>query len=126
MQQPFGPWLLGLAGVGIAFLGLQQLISAWRVDLDDQLTLGSMSPGARPWAVRAGRFGLAARGVVFGIIGCYVVVAAIQSDPSEARGLEGVLESLEQTPWLLAVVALGLVAYGIYSTVLAWHRRIHT
>lgn len=124
MQQPFGQWLLGAAGAGIALFGLQQLVKAWRVDLDDRLALGSMSPAARPWAVRAGRFGLAARGVVFAIIGSYVLLAALQADPSEARGLADVLDMLERTPWLLAVVALGLAAYGAYSLVLARYRTI--
>ena len=124
MRQPFGQLLLGAAGAGIALFGLQQLIKAWRVDLDDRLALGSMSAAARPWAVRAGRLGLAARGVVFAIIGAYVVLAALQADPSEARGLADVLDMLEQTPWLLAVVALGLAAYGVYSLVLARYRTI--
>lgn len=124
MQQPFGQWLLGAAGAGIALFGLQQIVKAWRVDLDDQLSLGSRSANARRWAVRAGRLGLAARGVVFAIMGGYVIAAALQSDPSEARGLAGVLDMLEQTPWLLAVVGLGLAAYGVYNLVLARYRAI--
>lgn len=124
MQQPFGVWLLGLVGAGLVIFGLQQVWHAWRVDLDDRLALGSMSSTVRTWAVRSGRFGLAARGVVLAIIGGYVVVAAVQADPSEARGVDGVLDMLRQTPWLLAVVALGLVAYGIYNFVRARFRVI--
>jgi hypothetical protein len=124
MQQPLGHWLLGIVGAGIALFGLQQLVKAWRIDLDDQLALGSMSAAARPWAVRAGRLGLAARGVVFAIIGGHVVLAAVRSDPSEARGIREVLDMLEQTPWLLAVVALGLATYGIYNLVRARYRVI--
>lgn len=124
MQQPFGRVLLGAAGLGILLFGVQQLLKAWRSDLDDELSLASVSADIRRWIVRTARLGLAARGVVFGIIGGYVVTAAVQADPSEARGLGGVLDTLEQTPWLLAIVALGLVAYGIYSLVLARYRRI--
>lgn len=124
MQQPFGHWLLGAVGVGVALFGLQQIWNAWRVDLDDQLALGSMSRTTRSWAVRSGRFGLAARGVVFVIIGVYVTLAAVQSDPSEARGLGGVLDTMRETPWLLGLVALGLVAYGVYNLVRARFRVI--
>ena len=124
MSQPFGQLLLGVAGLGIALYGLHQLVDAWRVDLDDRLDLTAMSSAARTWTVRFGRFGLAARGLVFTIIGAYVGIAAWQSDPSEARGLGGALDKLRETPWLLGIVALGLIAYGIYQLVRARYRRI--
>lgn len=124
MQQPFGQILVGIAGVAVGLYGLQQLINAWQVDLDDHLALGSMSASARTWTVRASRFGLAARGLVLVIIGGYFLVAAIQSDPSEARGIGGVLEMMRGTPWLLGIVALGLVAYGLYNLVRARYRVI--
>jgi hypothetical protein len=77
--------------------------------------------------MRLGRFGEAARGVVFVIIGFFLLEAARQSDPNQARGLDGVLQSLAQQPygpWLLGIVALGLVAYGIHMGVQARYRRI--
>lgn len=76
---------------------------------------------------RAGRFGLAARGVVFSIIGGFLIVAAVQSDPNESRGLGGALRALAEQPygpWLLGVTAAGLIAYGIYSVMLARYRRM--
>lgn len=124
MAQPFGAWLLGIAGIAIALYGVQQLMQAWRVDLDDQLALSRISAAARSWVVAVGRFGLAARGVVFGIIGGYVVAAAVQSQPAQARGLDGVLDLLAQTPWLLIVIGAGLAAYGIYNFVRARYRVI--
>lgn len=124
MQQPFGVLLVGIAGLAIGLYGLQQIWNAWRVDLDDHLDLGAMSRTARKWTIRSGRLGLTARGVVFVIIGAYTVVAAVQTDPSEARGLDGVLSMMEQTPWLLALVALGLLGYGLYNLVRARYRII--
>jgi uncharacterized membrane protein YiaA len=86
-----------------------------------------MSARAEAWATRVGQIGLAARGVVFGVIGIFLVYAALQANPNEARGLSGALQTLEQqpfAPWVLSIVAFGLVAYGIYMLVLAQHRRI--
>jgi hypothetical protein len=124
LEQPLGQWLLGAAGLAIALYGVQQLVHAWRVKLDDQLDLASLSSHARTWAVRAGRAGLAARGVVFAIIGAYVVIAAVEAQPTEARGLDGTLDLLARTPWLLLLIATGLAAYGVYNLVRARYRRI--
>lgn len=124
MEQPLGQWLLGGAGLAIALYGVQQLVHARRVELDDQLALDSLSARARTWVVRVGRAGLASRGVVFTIIGAYVVTAAVEAQPSEARGLDGTLDLLARTPWLLLLIATGLAAYGVYNLVRARYRRI--
>ena len=91
------------------------------------MKLQEMTPTEETWATRIGRFGLAARGIVFAIIGFFLLEAARQSDPSEARGLDGAVQALAQHPygpWLLGIVALGLVAYGIHMGVQARYRRI--
>lgn len=124
MEQPFGQWLLAAAGVAIAIYGVQQLISAWRIDLDDQLALNRMSAQGRRWAVRSGRLGMAARGVVFSIIGYYVVQAALTADPNDARGIDAVLSAMRDTPWLLGVIGLGFLAYGLYNVIRARYRVI--
>lgn len=124
MQQPFGQILLAVVGLGVGIYGLQQIWDAWRVDLDERLDLAALSRTARTWAMRFGRFGLAARGLVFSIIGGFVLVAALQADPSEARGIGGVLDMMQEYEWLLGLVGLGLVAYGLYQLVRARYRRI--
>lgn len=124
LQQPFGQWLAGAVGVAVGLYGVQQLINAWQVDLDDQLDLSSLSRTARSWVVRTGRLGLAARGLVFTIIGYSFVRSAMQADPSTAEGVGGVLGGLQDTQWLLALVALGLLAYGVYNVVRARFRVI--
>src|SRR5918995_3987130 len=76
---------------------------------------------------RCCRFGLIARGVVFVIIGGFLIVAAFEFNSAEARGLQGALETLQQQPYgwiLLGIVALGLVAFGVYSLIEARYRRI--
>ena len=77
--------------------------------------------------VDLGRFGYAALGVVFTIIGIFLIVAAVQDNPHEAKGLDTALQELLRQPFgpiLLAIVALGLIAYGVYSFVEARYRRV--
>jgi hypothetical protein len=127
MGQPFGPWLVGLAGVVGVGLGGYQLYRAWKGSFRDRLRMGELSPEAARWAVGVSRFGIAARGIVFVLIGVFLVAAARESDPAEARGLDGVLQALRDQPYgpyLLGLAALGLVAYGLYCVVNARYRRI--
>lgn len=88
-----------------------------------------MSNAERTWIVRAGRFGLAARGVVFFVIGFFFIQAAKQSDPGQAMGLGEALASLQGQPygsWVLGIVACGLISYGLYYVVQARYRNIGT
>ena len=124
MAAPFGRILVGLAGLLVAGYGIHQMWNAWTVDLDDHLDLSRLSATARTWAVRTGRAGLAARGIVMAILGYMFITAALRANPSSSDDVEGVLDSMRDHPWLLAIVALGLVAYGIYSLVRARYRRI--
>lgn len=79
------------------------------------------------WVRRLGRAGYAALGVVFTIIGIFLIAAAVQHNPGEAIGLDGALRTLARQPLghvLLGIVALGLFAYGIYSFAEARYRRL--
>ncbi len=127
LAQPFGQWLVGLVGAFVIGLGFYQLYQAYKAKFRKQMKLQEMSPTEETWATRIGRFGLGARGVVFCIIGFFLLQAARQSDASQVRGLDGALQSLAQQPygpWLLGIVALGLIAYGIHMAVQARYIRI--
>lgn len=127
LSQPFGQWLVGIVGAFTIGLGFYQLYKAYKAKFRKQMKLHEMSSTEETWATRIGRLGEAARGVVFVIIGFFLLQAARQSDASQAQGLDGALQSLSQQPhgpWLLGIVALGLVAYGIHMGVQARYRRI--
>lgn len=129
MSNQWGAWLVGLAGLIVAAYGLHQLVKAWQADFSRQFQLSEVSAGWRKWVMRLSRFGTAARGVVFVIIGWFLLRAAWQHDPSEARGLSGALRTIESTaygPWLAGLVALGLIAYGIFTFLKGRYRRIET
>lgn len=129
LANPFGAWVVGLAGLAVIAYGIKAAHSAYTRGYRRKLAFGSLDARARTWVDRAGRLGLSARAVVFTLIGGFLIRAAVQSDPSEARGLEGALDTLAAQPygpWLLALVAVGLVCYGIYSLVKARYRTFQT
>lgn len=127
LSQPFGRLLVGTVALAILGSAVYQFRRAYAVEFRKRLALHRVSYRTARWLIRLGRFGLAARGVVFAIIGGFLAVAAWQANPSEARGLPGALRTLETSvagPWLLLVVALGLCAYGAHQFVKARYRRI--
>jgi hypothetical protein len=72
------------------------------------------------------REGLMARGFVFVVMGAFVTLAALRSDPRQAIELDGALEKIAQQPYgalLLAFVAVGLFMYGAFQFLKARYRR---
>jgi hypothetical protein len=127
MDAPAGTLLVILAGVGIVIFGLIQIRNGWKEKFRKHLQAGAMSSEPKRWAVRAGKWGYVARGMVFSTIGVFLISAATRHDPSRARGLEGALDALAAQPygqWLLAFVAAGLACYGVYCFVEARYRRL--
>ena len=129
MAQPFGQILVGLVGAIIIGVGLYHFYRAYKANFMKDYKGAEMSATEKTWAERLGRFGLAARGVTFGLIGWFFIQAALQAQPSEAQGLNAALDTLARQghgPWLLAIVALGFVAYGIYCFSRARYRHFQT
>jgi hypothetical protein len=127
MAQPFGRWLVGLAGLVVIGVGLAYLYEAFKAKFQRHFNLNLMSESERQWTKRLGQFGIAARGIVFGIIGLFLTLAALRQNANEARGLGGALAALAAQPfgpWLLGIVALGFIAYSIYSLIEARYRQI--
>ena len=86
-----------------------------------------MPPQAKRWIGRLGMIGHLARMVVFGLIGVFLIKAAIDYNPNKAVGLDGALAKLTHNsygPFLLGIVAAGLIAFGLYSLSDARYRRI--
>lgn len=121
-----GRLLVAAVGIGIGIFGIYQLIKAWKVDLSDQLSLARMSESMRKATIVTGRLGLGARGIVFTLIGFFVLTAAWQYDSSESGGVGETLQWIGSFgPWVLGIIALGLLAYGIYMFIKARYRHIN-
>jgi hypothetical protein len=125
LDLPGGEWLIWLAAGGVLAYGGYQLYRAYAAKLGRQLSLAALPAGSARWVVALCRVGIAARGIVFVLIGVLLVRAAAQQDPEQAGGIRESLEMLAgMGRWPLTVVSLGLVAYAVYELLNAKYRRI--
>lgn len=127
LAQPFGQWLVGIFGLIIIGVACYQFYQSYSAKFIKMFKPGELSRSVKTWVERIGRIGYAARGVVYVIIGGFIIQAAITHDASQAGGLAQALATLARQPygpWLLGVVAAGLFAFGIYSLVEARYRRV--
>ena len=119
-------WPVYLISALIFGLGVRQLYRAYTVDFTDRLSMHEMSHTARTWFVRATRWALTARGVVFGTLALLVFVQANRSLTSEsAPGLEEAMRTLGAQPfgtWIFAFIAIGLAFYGGFQWAKAYYR----
>jgi hypothetical protein len=124
-ELPGGELLVWLAALSIIGYGLYQLYRAYAPKLGRQLQLWKIPESASGFVVGVSRFGIAARGVVFCLIGFLLARAAAHHDAGDAGGVRESLGALAGFGrWPFVVVALGLVAYGVYELVNARYRRI--
>lgn len=127
LSWPGGQFLVGLVGLVIIGIGVFFIIDGVRADFTKELKI-TTKPGARKAVIALGRFGRISQGVVFGIIGVLVMIAAVQYDPNKAKGLDGALKTLAGQPygkWLLGLIALGFLAYGMYGLAESKLRRLN-
>jgi Domain of Unknown Function (DUF1206) len=117
-------WPLWVAAAAVIAYACYQLYRAYASKLGSQLDLGAASAAAGHWVIGLSRFGIAARGVVFGLVGVLLVRAALHQDPQQAGGIRDSLQMLaEMGRWPLAAAAFGLVAYAVYELLNARYRR---
>lgn len=127
LSQPFGRWLVAAAGVAIIAYGFYCFYRAYKNKFRRKLNLAEVSAEAERWIVRIARFGLIAKGIVAVIIGYFTIQAGRFSDASQVRDTQEALQTLQRQPygaWLMGIVALGLIAYGLHLEVQARYRRI--
>jgi hypothetical protein len=113
-----GQVIVAIAGVVVVAAGLYVMYRAYQLKFLKHLRMGAASPRTRKVVTRLGQIGGIARGFVFGTIGVFLVIAAKDANPRQAKGIDSALRALAHTslgPWLLVIVALGLLTFGVYS-----------
>ena len=126
MSMPMGRWLVGAIGLAAIIAGIYQVVSGIEMNYDEVFKPYALSPEQLRIARQVGRYGTIARGIVFALVGFFLALAGLQANPGYAQGFNGALKYLEDQPYgiyLLLIVALGLIAFGIYSFMsAAWFR----
>jgi len=118
LTHPAGGWLTILIGLFALGIGVGQFMEAYRPTFARDLKAAEMSASERDVAVGLGRFGMFARGVVFLVIGWFVVQAGIHHDAGQVQGFGGAFLFLLSQPfghWVVGIIALGFVALGLHS-----------
>jgi hypothetical protein len=125
LDWPGGRWLVGAVGVALIGGGMGNVASVvtgkWRKKID---TSGRSEAFQNAVEVVA-TVGLLARAAVFAAIGTFVIKAAVEYDPKEAVGLDGALHRLargDAGPAILTAVAIGLLAFALYTALQAAFR----
>lgn len=119
---------LSLAVIGVAAIGagIAHLFKGWTARFERYMNIPPDKDAiARPIC----RFGLIARGVVWCIIGALFINTALVARDGDVKGMADALQYLQNSnygPWLLAVVAAGLFAFGVYSVLESFYRRVDT
>ncbi|MEO5823681.1 MAG: DUF1206 domain-containing protein [Vicinamibacteraceae bacterium] len=126
---PFGDWVLVLAGLGLIGFAVQQIYAGFSGRLERGLDISQLRRDAGEWAVHVSRFGIAARAVVFLVLGWGAAVAGWFRDASEVNTTASSMRTLGAQPgslgrWLLGIAAAGFIAYGFYQMVHARYLRI--
>jgi uncharacterized membrane protein YhdT len=127
MRHPGGSAAVIVIGLVLIGSGLYLAYQALRARFRKDLLLSQMgrrTTGIVDWL---GRIGGIARGAVFITAGVFLIVAAADAKPGEAKGIDSSLRALTETPlgpWLLALVALGLIIFGLFSCCEARWRRV--
>lgn len=125
LAKPLGRWLVALVGLAVGAAAFGYLARAWRGDTTKRLALDG--DARRRWAEPTGRFGYAARGVAFLIIGGFLAAAAWHQSSAETKGLGDAFVLLRAQPYgtvLLALAAAGHMAFGAFGLIQARYRHI--
>lgn len=124
LQQAWGRWLLVIIGIGVFGAALAHAFKAYKRTYRKYLVMNNeLMQKAEPVII----FGLFARSAIYTLAAFFMVMAAWRYDPQQAKGTQSALDFLQSQQHgsiLLAVVALGLIAFGVYSLLEGFYRRI--
>ncbi len=133
MQQ--SPWLstdvgliiLGVVGLAFIGTGIYQFIRIYKKSFMKKFQLKQMKNEKKKKLItNTAYLGMSSRGILFLIIGYFAIRAAFTANTSEIKTTMEAFSFLQDSghgPWLLGIVAAGLVAYSIYMFLMAKYRQ---
>jgi hypothetical protein len=124
LDWPYGGLMVATAGLFVFGVGIGNILQGFKRDMCERLTCDNE---IGRWADALGRAGHIARGAAFLPAGWFLASAGLKARASEASGLGGALEALKEQPGgpaILAAIAVGLIAFGLFAFVEARYRII--
>lgn len=125
LETPGGVVLLVLLGLAVIAIGIYFVVKGARHKFLEDISSPGGTVGKGTKAL--GTVGYVAKGVAIAVVGILFIVAALTTDATKATGLDGALKSLASLPFgvfILTAVAIGLIAFGVYSFVRARYARL--
>ncbi len=122
-----GQTLVVIAGLVIIAIAVALTWRGLQTDFEKHLKRSEMGHATYDAVRRLGQVGYIARGIVFGLVGVFVIKAAVDHQPGKARGFDQALKSVVQAPFgrvLLMACATGLICFGAYCLAEARYRRL--
>jgi hypothetical protein len=116
MRHSFGRITVGAVGAAVIVIGA--VLARRAMTGKRELELKPMGRPERQRVEALAKVGLTAKAVIVAAAGVLFVQAALAFDPNKAKGLDGTLKSFAHTPvgpWLLVLIAGGVLAFGLYS-----------
>lgn len=115
---PGGQFLLVLIGLGVLGIGGYHVYKGVTKKFVEDLDIRDSSGRSGTAVERLGQFGYVAKGAALGLIALLVIIGAVRTDPNaSSAGLDGALRSLLDEPfgpYLVAIVAIGFIAFSAY------------
>jgi hypothetical protein len=114
---PGGRLLVGVVALAVLGAAAYHVHKGWTKTFLRGIDTSQSSPSARRWIERVGQIGYPAKGVALLVVGGLLAWAALSYDADKAAGLDGALRTVQDAPfgaWLLTLIALGLVAFGVF------------
>lgn len=127
LSWPGGPWIVGIAGAALIAGCLFQAYYGLSGGFTKQDKTEQMDHDQLKRFCLLGKVGFCGRAIVLGLIGYFLLQAAITYNPGSAVGVDGALAKLHhQTlgPWLVGLVGVGLLVFSAFSFFEARYRRL--
>lgn len=127
MSRTGGRTLVAIVGLVVLGIGVYLVVKGLRRKHAECLEQYKIPRALRRPAIAVGAVGYVGRGVTVGLIGAFLVQAAAQTDPQQAKGLDAALQAVLEWPYgpvLLGLTAVGVLAYALWSFIESAFREI--
>lgn len=121
LEMPGGRWIVVGIGVAFAGAGVHYAIKGWKKKYERHIRVTDASRQLEPVL----RFGFVAYGIVLFIVGLFIALAGLNTDPQNAKGIGAALSYIRSMAFgrvLLGLVGFGIVSFGLENFIEAQYR----